>query len=198
MRLNGSIGVMAAALLVTGCAGAGAIGDILGGVLGGNQAQQVDGVVRGVNTSGQQLSLEQSNGSVVALAYDANTKVVYNNRLYAVTALERGDRVIARVLQTNAGGYYTDSLHVTQSVSTGTSGGSVESVQALQGTVRGIDHANGLFQLEANANVLLTVSMPYNASASDRNRFANLRSGDFVRLYGVYLTGSRVELRQFY
>jgi len=42
------------------------------------------------------------------------------------------------------------------------------------------------------------VSLPYNARSSDVNRFRNLRSGDNVRIYGVYLNNSRVELRQFY
>ncbi len=37
----------------------------------------------------------------------------------------------------------------------------------------------------------------YNASNTDRTRFQNLRSGDFVRFYGVFVSNSRVELRQF-
>ena len=40
--------------------------------------------------------------------------------------------------------------------------------------------------------------MPYNASRADVQRFQNLRNGDNVRFYGVYLNNSRVELRQFY
>jgi hypothetical protein len=42
------------------------------------------------------------------------------------------------------------------------------------------------------------VSMPYNPRQSDVNRFNNLRVGDQVRFYGVFLNNSRVELRQFY
>jgi hypothetical protein len=30
------------------------------------------------------------------------------------------------------------------------------------------------------------------------NRFNNLRIGDFVRFYGVFLNNNRVELRNFY
>jgi hypothetical protein len=33
---------------------------------------------------------------------------------------------------------------------------------------------------------------------SDLNTFQNLRVGDRVRLYGVFINNSRVELRQFY
>jgi hypothetical protein len=47
-------------------------------------------------------------------------------------------------------------------------------------------------------NGIVTVSMPYNARRQDVTTFQNLRNGDNVRLYGVYLNSTRVELRQFY
>ena len=201
-----------AAILMLGvtaaCSNSGAIGEALGGMLGGGQAQsqaaQAQGAIRGVDTRAQQISLQLTNGQTVALAYDNQTKVVYQNQLYAVSNLEAGDQVIMRVRDMGNGGYYTDSIHVTQSVSpsgsagtggTGTTGSA--DVQALQGTVRQIDRTNGLFTLDAG-NVVLTVSMPYGASQADVNRFQNLRTGDQVRFYGVFLNNSRVELRQFY
>jgi hypothetical protein len=181
------------------CAQGGALGEILGGVLGGGAGgpAQVSGTVRGVNTSSQEISLQQSNGQTVALGFDNQTRVVYQNRNYSVTSLESGDQVVARVQQMQNGGYYTDSLQVTQPVAGGVSGGGSTNVQALQGTVRQVDGTNGLFTVETGTNVILTVSMPYNASNTDRTRFQNLRNGDFVRFYGVFLTNSRVELRQF-
>ena len=187
---------------VTACSNAGAIGDVLGGVLGGGQAQaaQAQGAIRGVDSRSQQISLQLTNGQTVALAYDNQTKVVFQNQLYAVSNLEPGDQVIMRVRDAGNGAYYTDSIHVTQSVTpSGGTGGSTGSanVQALQGTVRQIDHNNGLFTLDAG-NVVLTVSMPYRASQADVNRFHNLRPGDQVRFYGIFLNNSRVELRQFY
>ena len=185
------------------CSGAGGIGDVLGGVLGGGAQQQqaaaAQGEIRGVNTQSQQISLQLTNGQTVALAFDNRTKVVYQNQLHPVTALESGDRVIMRVLDAGNGNYYTDSIHVTQSVQEagGGSAGSGGNVQTLQGTVRQIDRTNGLFTLDAG-NVLLTVSMPYNAARADVTRFQNLRTGETVRFYGVFLNNSRVELRQFY
>ena len=44
----------------------------------------------------------------------------------------------------------------------------------------------------------MIVSLPYNVRQADVNTFNNLRVGDRVRLYGVFLNNSRVELRQFY
>jgi Cu/Ag efflux protein CusF len=198
--------VTAVALLVAaaGCSNAGAIGDVLGGVLGGQQQQaqtaQAQGVIRGVDGQAQRISLQLSNGQNVALAYDNRTKVVYQNQLYAVSNLESGDQVILRVHDVGNQTYYTDSIHVTQSVQT-SGGGSGSSgsanVQTLQGTVRQIDRANGLFTIDAG-NVVLTVSMPYGATRADVTRFQNLRTGEQVRFYGVFLNNNRVELRQFY
>src|SRR5687768_4174676 len=102
------------------CSGAGGIGDVLGGVLGGGAQQQqaaaAQGEIRGVNAQSQQISLRLTNGQTVALVFDNRTKVVYQNQLYAVTALEPGDQAILRVLDAGNGNYYTDSIHVTQSV----------------------------------------------------------------------------------
>jgi hypothetical protein len=189
-------GAAIAVVALTACSQAGQLGDILGSVLGGG-ANMVSGAIRGVDTRSQQISLEQSNGQSVALAYDANTKVVYQDRLFSVNSLEYGDQVNARVQQMQNGGYYVDSVVVTQPVNGSTSTSTSGSVQSLQGTVRQIDRTNGMFTVDAGGGVLLTVSLPYNARSSDVSRFNSLRSGDYVRFYGVYLSSTRVELRQF-
>ena len=177
------------------------LGNVLGGVLGGaggGQSGQVSGIVRGVDTRSQQIVLQTSDGQQVALAYDNQTSVVYQNQNYSVTNLERGDQVTARVQSTSNGGYYTDLVQVDQSVS-GSGGGAVGSsnVQAFQGTVRQIDTRNGAFSMDVS-NGTIIVTLPYNASRSDVDRFNRLRAGDYVRLYGVFVNNSRVELRQFY
>ena len=71
-------------------------------------------------------------------------------------------------------------------------------MQSLQGTVRQVDRNNGLFTLDIGNYNTLTVSMPYNPSQADQSRFQNLRAGDTVRFYGVFLNNARVELRRFY
>ena len=208
-------GVAALALLGVGaCASAGNVGEILGSVLGGGTAagngngggSQVSGVVQGVDTRARQIGLQMQNGQTVGLGYDDRTKVVYNNQSYAVTSLDPGDQVTARVQSASGGAYYTDLVQVDQPVqgtggggTTTTGGGTTgsSSVQSFQGTVRQVDATNGLFSLTAG-NRTVTVSLPYNVSRSDLDRFQRLRSGDTVRLYGVFLNESRVELRQFY
>jgi hypothetical protein len=187
-------------LMVGACASGsgGSLGGILGSILTPTaQTAQLSGTVRGVDTRAQQISIQQSDGSTLGVLYDNQTKVVYQSQLYQVTSLEAGDRVNARVQQRSDNSYYTDSVFVTQPVNN-TGGSTSENIQTLQGTVRQIDRTNGWFTLETGPNVVLTVSLPYRPSTSDANRFQNLRIGDPVRITGVYLNNTRVELRQFY
>ena len=189
-------GAAAASLLLT--AGAcSQLGSILGGVGGGSpQSNQVSGYIEGVDTRSQQIAIQTQSGQRVMLLFDNQTAVVYQNQNYPVTALERGDQVTARIQSTSGGAYYTDLVQVDRSVSS-TGGAASGNVQSLEGTVGQIDRANGAFRLDGN-NASVIVSLPYNARQTDVNRFNNLRVGDRVRFYGVFLNNSRVELRQFY
>ena len=188
-----------ALVLVVGasaCSGAGGLGNVLGSVLGqGQQGGQVTGYVQNVDPRSQQVYLQQQNGQTLALAYDNNTQVVYQNQRYNVTNLERGDQVTARVQSRNNGGYYTDYVQVDQSVSTVNGG---QNLQTLQGTVRAIDPNNGLFTLDLQNGNRVTVQLAQRLNRADYDRFRSLRSGDYVRFYGAYLGQARAELRQFY
>jgi len=189
-------GAAAALMFASVGACAGNLGNVLGGVLGGGTAQngQLSGTIRGVDTRSQLISIQESNGQTVPVTYDNQTQVVYQNQNYSPTALENGDRVTARV-QANGNSYYTDYVQVDQSVSS--VGGSSSNVQLVQGTVRQVDRRNGLFTVDVNNAGTLTVTLPYNLSTNDVNRFNNLRSGQFVSFYGTYLNNSQIQLRQF-
>ena len=197
MRSFARRGAAAGMLLVLGaCSQTAGLGNVLGSVLGQQQqGNQVSGRIAGVDTRSQQIGVQQSNGQTVALMYDNQTQVVYQNKSYPITSLERGDQVTARVQSANSG-YYTDLVQVDQPVQ-GSTAASNENVQSIQGVVRQVDVQNGLFTMDVN-QTRLTVSMPYSPSRTDLNRFQSLRSGDAVRIAGVFLNNSRVELRQFY
>jgi hypothetical protein len=178
------------------CAG-GQLGNILGGVLGnGTGSNQLSGTIRGVDSRSQQISIQTSNGQTVPLSYDSQTQVVYQNQNYSPSALEYGDMVTARV-QANGNTYYTDYVQVDQSVNGNGTGSVPNNVQLLQGTVRQVDRRNGLFTIDMNNSGTLTVTLPNNVGNNDLSRFNNLRSGEFVRFYGIYLSNSQVQLRQF-
>lgn len=198
------IGAFALALAsASACSSAGGLGSILGSVLGQGQGQgqnnQVSGYVRGVDTRNQQIGIQTQNGQNVSVSYDRNTQVTYQNQSYPVSALENGDQVTLRLQQSNNGGYYTDLVQVDQSVRN-SSGGSVYqsgNVQQLEGNVRGVNREQGYFTLNAQNGGVLTVQLANRVSRNDVSRFNSLRSGDYVRFYGVYTNNSSVELRQF-
>jgi hypothetical protein len=130
------------------------------------------------------------------IQYDTETRVVYNNQSYPVTSLDRGDQVTVRV-QSTRGGYYTDLVQVDQPIQGSSGSASSSNVQTIQGTVRDVDTPHSLFSLDVASGRSVTVSMPYSPSRADQDRFQNLRQGGNVRIAGVYLNSSRVELRQF-
>lgn len=182
--------------IAAGACSATQLGNVLGGVLGGGGAgsNELSGTIRGVDSRSQQISIQTSNGQTVPVYYDNQTRVVYQNQNYPPTALEYGDLVTARI-QANGNNYYTDYIQVDQSVN----GGATVSgnAQLLQGTVRSIDRRNGVFTVDVGNYNTITVTLPYNLTSNDVNRFNNLRNGDFVRFYGVYTGQSQVQLRQF-
>jgi hypothetical protein len=195
------VGAAMTMLLALGaCSAAGGLGNVLGSVLGAGQQQgsQISGTVVGLDTRNQQIGLRQSNGQTVGISYDQNTQVVYNNQNYSVGNLENGDQVTVRVQQTQNGGYYTDLVQVDQSVSAVNSSRTQSQLQTIYGTVRQVDQNNAQFIIDASDGTRLNVVLPANVSRTDYNRFQNLRPGDGVRLYGIYLSSNRVELRQFY
>ncbi len=200
MTITQRIQRLTAAAVIVASAGACAgnsLGNILGGVLGGgsgSQSGQLSGTIRGLDTRSQQIAIQESNGQTVPVYYDNQTQVVYQNQNYSPTALQNGDRVTARI-QANGNNYYTDYVQVDQSVN-GTGSGS-SNLQMLQGTVRQIDRQNGWFTVDVDNYNTLTVTVPYNVSSNDINRFRSLRSGDFVRFYGQYTNSGQVQLRQF-
>jgi hypothetical protein len=188
---------------MTACANTGGLGGILGSVLGGGgQGNQLSGYIQSVDTRSQQLGVQQSNGQTVWVRYDNNTQVVYQNRGYPVTALERGDQVLADIQDSGNGNYYATTVQVTQSVSSNGGGGvygNQGGVTTYSGTVRQVDRSNGWFTVDDNNNGRLTVLLPSGLSQADLNRFGNLRSGDFVRFYGARSSNNnQVQLRQFY
>lgn len=190
--------VLSSALALGGCAQAGGLGEILGGVLNA-PAQSMAGTVQGVDTRAQQIFVRTTDNQTVAVSYDDRTAVVYQNENYPVTALESGDQISVRVTQTSNGVYYTDRVDVTSSVSSNNTGtNSNDNIQQVQGTVRQIDLSSGRFTITTSNQGTLTIAMPYNSRSQDVDRFRSLRSGDFVRLYGTYLSNTQVQLVQFY
>ena len=190
------------ALSLTGCAGSG-VGDVLGGVFGGGQPESgtVVAEVRSVDTRDQVIRIRTDDGESVDVQYDSRTTVEYENRTYPVDALETGDVVRMAISRTSGNEYYTDRIEVEQSVQdrTGSVGGDDldPDLYQLAGRVESLDRSRGRFVVRASNGTKATVEMPYDPRDSDRARFAELRTGDTVRLQGRYVADNTMELDRF-
>jgi hypothetical protein len=204
-----------ALLAISGCAGGG-LGNVLGGVLGGGQtlpgeSGTVVAEVRGVDQRNQRIDVRTEDGQSVGIRYDQQTRVVYQQRDYDVTALESGDVVRMSLQRTSGNEYYTQRIDVQQSAqdrgyndrdpsygSYGSYGSrDPERVYQVSGTVDQIDTDRGLFVVRTSDRESLTVAMPYNATSSTRDRFNRLRRGNSVTFEGRFVTATRVELTRF-
>lgn len=191
--------VALAFLAASACSNSGSLGNILGSVLGGGGGNELAGSVQSVDTRNQQIGITQTNGQTVAVRFDNQTRVVYQNQNYPVTALEQGDEVVARISDAGNGSYYTDSIEVTRSVTNGSaSNPGAGEIQTIRGTVRQVDVQNGRFTIDNGSGYEILVTMPYNPREADRYRLERLARGQVVQFAGVVLNTTRIELRQFY
>ena len=187
-------------LLMTGCHELGHVdgpGDY--GSLGGD----VVGEVQYVDTRAQQMEIRADNGRINVVRYDTYTRVVYRQREYPVTNLERGDYVAVRVQQDRDGRLYTNLVTVRESAQDrGYAGGQSGSnnpnrLDYAEGRVEYVDARRGRFELRDRRNRLIVVSIAFNAPRQITDRFNRLRSGDYVRIEGRAVSGDRFELEHF-
>ena len=201
---NATMAVAVAAL--SGCGGnLGALGDILGGMGGGQQGQgqgQLVVEIQGVDERRQSIQVRTQDGRTGTVRYDQNTQVIYRQQQYPVTALERGDVAEIQVQQLQNNEIYAQRVLVQQSVQerTGQAGatpqGTVGQMQQLSGRVGQVNGQAGLFELQT-ASGTITVSLPANATAQTVNRFRTLRQGESVTLEGSWVSAGMVELYRF-
>lgn len=189
---------------LSGCAGAnlGALGDILGGAIGGQPggASQVVAEVQGVDTRNQVIQIRTQQGQTGNVYFDQNTQVVYQNQQYPVTALERGDVVQIELQQTQQNQTYASRILVQQSaqdrgIQSGNTGTTGQRVQ-LSGRVGQVDYDRGSFQVQTQQGTYV-VTLPYNAGAANADYFRRLRNGDTVRVEGALVANGRLELYRF-
>ena len=104
----------------------GSLGDIILGSPSSTQSSDVQGYVNSVDTRNQLINLDVSyinnlrqSGSDTnqrgTIYYDSRTRVLYNNREYNVTDLERGDQISVRGHNDN-GRYVAEQIDVIRDV----------------------------------------------------------------------------------
>jgi hypothetical protein len=192
--------VLALALAATACGsgGLGGLGEILtgGGAGGQGQTGSLTVEIQDVREQDQQILVLTQEGQRGPVLYDQNTQVIYRNEQYPVRALERGDIVDMRIQEIQQG-YYTDLIEVRQSVQErqgGTTGSSDPNLYRLEGTIGTIDVGESMFTLDMTQGGTLPVYLPDNATAAERDRLRDYRSGDYVRVEVRPLSEETAEL----
>jgi hypothetical protein len=166
---------------VAACAPLGGLGDVIGG------GSTVSGEVRSIDTRRGRIQVREQYGRDQTVRFDNRTRVVYQNRQYPVTSLERGDQVQMRVEYDRNNTAWADRIEVRSSARRSdrdrNRGGAWPSrVERLDGRVQGIDGRRGYFTMTQNRGSRVVVYMPRNARRDDIRRFERLRRGDRVRV----------------
>ncbi len=198
-------------LSLSGCVGVG-LGQTIGGLGLPGRGSEVRGQVRYVDSRSRVIRLDSNRGNL-SLDYDRRTQVVYRNRRYSPSDLERGDYVSARIVRDGRRRAYADRIVVERSVRNsrdiyrddrrGNDRGryddrfEVGRRQSFDGHIASIDYQRGYFQFEESRGGRVTVAMPYNPRDADLRHFRRLRRGDRVRFEGTFLSRDRVELNRF-
>ncbi|MGH7817692.1 MAG: hypothetical protein ACREOR_09925 [Candidatus Binatia bacterium] len=183
-----------AILMLTGCP---AVGPLDTGGYGGLN-NDVVGEVQFVDTQNLELEIRTDAGRRTLVRYDNNTQVVYRQRTYPVTSLERGDYVAARVQQDRDGRPSTASITVRETAQDRGMGASVGNrLDRTEGRVENIDNRRGTFEIRDQRNRIVVVSIALNAPRTVTDRFNRLRNGDYVRIEGRGVSADRFDLETF-
>lgn len=184
-----------AALAVAGCPALGPL-DNSGGY--GAYYNDVIGAVQFIDNRARELEIRADSGRRTVLRFDNNTQVNYRQRTYAVSSLERGDYVAARVQEDRDGRLSTAKITVTETAQDRGMGASLGTrLDRTEGRVQYIDARRGIFEIRDQRNRIVTITVAYNAPRMVADRFNRLRPGDYVRLEGRSLGADRFDLLSF-
>ena len=163
----------------------------------GSAANEIVGEVIDVDNRSREIEIRADSGRTSMVRYDNNTQVLYRQRTYPVTNLERGDYVAARVQQDRDGRYTTNTITVRESVQDrgGTVGARPPGSNRRTGRVcrqpprhfRAARFAQSAGRRRGRLQCTQAVT----------DRFNRLRNGDQVRIEGRSVSADRFELESF-
>ncbi len=191
-------------LLLPGCAPLGAMDGVVVGGTGvyragvhglAPRAFVVDGRVHSVDLRRSRIEIRDYGNRARTLRFDRGTQVVYRNRAYTPSAVERGDVVRVHVTQDRNGRLWADRIHVRESVRE--RGRGYVRTEHMRGAVLSVDGRRGRFLLDAGRNQRLVVVVPRDVDRHQVRQFHRLRRGDRVRVDVVPVGPGTVELIRF-
>src|SRR5262245_58061891 len=167
-----------------------------GGIGGLNN--DVVGEVQFVDNRTRELEIRSDSGRRSVYRFDNNTQVIYRQRTYPVSNLEKGDYVAARVLQDRDGRWLVTDITVRETAQDRGMGASVGNrLDRTEGRVEYVDTRRGSFEIRDPRNRIIVISVAFNAPRSVTDRFNRLRTGDYVPLEGRAVAADRFDMENF-
>jgi translation initiation factor IF-1 len=146
------------ALLLLAACGSSGLGDVFGGGSSTSGNYEMRGTVESVDTSTRSIYLTNASqtrsslagstsGNRVRIYYDDRTPVVWQGSTYRPQDLERGDQIVARVVE-SGNRMVANDIAVTYNVSAGMTSSSMGS-SVVRGTVLHVDTSRRTIELES-------------------------------------------------
>jgi hypothetical protein len=206
--------VAALVIFVAGCAPASGLVS-LGSLLAeaalppraGEQRQQgqLSAEVQEVDEIQRRIRVVTQAGQRGTLRYDTNTRVVRQQQNMPIDALQPGDRVLVQIEEDADQNVYATLIEVYQPAGQAAAqpapvppvpGEEREAVREYRGTIRSIDHDEGIFVIETEDG-RVSVQLPLNPPQATVNHFHRLSVGQQVRLEARSVASGQVEIHRF-
>jgi hypothetical protein len=153
-----------------------------------------------IDRSRREIHALTNGGGRRVIPYDIDrTHVVYHGWDHTVNDLESGDLIA--YLPVTRDRNYVDTIRIEEPVQARPSAARRAPLpprnDVVEGTVQRVDIDRGLFDVRPRSGGTVTVSVPYNARATDVDYFRRLRRGDSVRVEGEFVDRDNLQLLSF-
>lgn len=146
---------------------------------------EIIGRVQELDHSRRELYIRTEGGQSQVVTYTNGTRVAAAKKEISTSDLGRGDVIEVRMRGTADGRAVADSIFVRERG---------DRNATIEGTVERVLSHRRVIELRTASGVLTSVYVPQDAPETVGNEFKQLRSGDFVRLQGIFLGENRFEL----
>ena len=143
------------------------------------------GRVQELDHSRRELYIRTEGGQSQVVTYTNGTRVAADGKEISTSDLGRGDVIEVRMHGTADGRAVADSIFVRERG---------DRNATIEGTVERVLSDRRVIELRTASGALTSVYVPQDSPETVENEFKQLRSGDFVRLQGIFLGENRFEL----
>ena len=143
------------------------------------------GRVQELDHSRRELYIRTEGGLSQVVTYTNGTRVAADGKEISTSELGRDDVIEVRLHGTADGRAVADSILVRERG---------DRNATIEGTVERVLSDRRVIELRTASGALTSVYVPQDSPEAVENEFKQLRSGDFVRLQGIFLGENRFEL----